>query len=166
MADMVPVNPDPEPAAEPQQLRRIRRAEDPSPPVEYEWLERAMHNAPSIQELEKLVKLRGDLIRQDEKRLDDQQRREERIADNNHRRRMDAVTTLTNIAKAAAGMGMGYILTIKGYPYPGMFALGVGLYSVAPKFVTDFFHRRRQNNTPELPDQQDPLGSSPGEPDQ
>lgn len=94
------------------------------------WFDEKIREAQTPQEMAQLVKLRGDLLRQ-----------EESIRELAHKRDAHRLQLLADITKSSVGLGVGAFLVTHGYPYPGMLLLGASMFSVAPQFVMAFFKR-------------------------
>lgn len=94
-------------------------------------------NAP-VQEARAWVRLRGELLRQDAE-----------VDDRRHQRRMDVLEGVAKAGMSLVAIGVGGGLIYAGHTDSGLFALGAGLYNLAPEFVMNFFrrfHRRGRSN--------------------
>lgn len=77
-----------------------------------------------LDEAEGWVRLRGEIIRQDESR-----------ADRKHVRRGQMLGLVAKVGLSYSGLIVGSGLVLSGFAAPGLFCLGAGLYPLAPDYV-------------------------------
>jgi hypothetical protein len=91
---------------------------------------RRLDRAESAQEVLLWTQVRGEMLRQNDE-----------SEDRKHRRWLQKASLLTRVALSSVGVLAGGGLVLAGHDISGLFALGAGLFCIAPDFVRSFFDR-------------------------
>lgn len=86
--------------------------------------------AETPQEIVLWTQVRGEILKQ-----------QEEAEDRKHRRSMEKTQLYGKLILSIVAMVIGLGLISIGYPYAGLFALGAGLFWLAPDFVKSFFDK-------------------------
>lgn len=113
--------------------REINPAADATvaPPATAQVVNGRLASAQSASEIVLWTQVRGEIIRQDEE-----------VADGRHKRWMTKAGLVAKVGLSVIGVGAGVTLLATGHLVGGLFALGAGLYRLAPAFTTRFFSKK------------------------
>ncbi len=101
--------------------------------VSRQSVDKRLANAKTPAEVVLWTQVRGEVLRQDED-----------AADRHQRRWMERASLYATVGLSLVGVSAGVILLATQHPLAGLFALGAGLYRLAPEFTRDFLTRREQ----------------------
>ncbi len=93
-----------------------------------EVIDQKLKEADSFDLIERLVWLRGELIKQNE-----------RIETGKQKRRVESLAEWSKTVGRIAAMAIGAALLVQGNQIAGMFLIGIGVYFIAPTFAGRFF---------------------------
>jgi hypothetical protein len=86
------------------------------------------------------TQVRGEVIRQDED-----------ASDRQHARVMQRTSLYATVGLSVVGVSVGVLLLALGQYIPGLFALGAGLYRLAPEFTRAFLTPHKSESSDDQP---------------
>lgn len=97
-------------------------------------VEQRLAKAESPQDIVLWTGVRQEILRQNEDR-----------EDRRHRRQMRAIQLKYKMGFSVAAFLAGIVLISVGFPYPGLFISGAGLYGIAPDYVMRLFKKGKND---------------------